>query len=263
MTLLVSALACGLLAVYASTADNGLYYSNSAAIVTSGAAAVLSAQIIVRQKIKEQIPQLYLALGIAAGLWFAAETIWAYYELVAAIEMPFPSLADAFWLAGYAPFFFFLHGIFRTLAGLAKIKYSTLILIASASIAVLAYVMISIHAAADLSSQQGMIIYMVSVAYPIADMVVMIPLVVIFVQLRKGKLLSTPWAYLLIGSVLFLIADVGFAYFSVQTLDDAIWIWNPLYNVGYIAIAASLFWHRNFFTVDEKKLLREWQEKNR
>jgi hypothetical protein len=42
-----------------------------------------------------------------------------------------------------------------------------------------------------------------------------------------------------------------------------LWVWNPLCHVDDFAIAIALFWHRKFLTVDEKKLLKQWQEKNR
>lgn len=40
---------------------------------------------------------------IAMGCWFTAESIWAVYELVLRVSTPFPSMADLFWLVGYAP----------------------------------------------------------------------------------------------------------------------------------------------------------------
>ena len=49
----------------------------------------------------------FLFLSIAIALWFTAEILWTYYQLGLGIEVPFPSLADFFWLLGYA--FLILH----------------------------------------------------------------------------------------------------------------------------------------------------------
>jgi hypothetical protein len=49
----------------------------------------------------------YRYLLYAVALWTAAEAIWAFYEIVLQIEVPFPSAADALWLLGYLPFFYF------------------------------------------------------------------------------------------------------------------------------------------------------------
>jgi hypothetical protein len=66
---------------------------------------------------------------------------------------------------------------------------------------------------------------------------------------------------------LFIIADAGFSYFvQAKGMDDWLWVWNPFYDVGYLAIACSLLWHKEFFTItiNEKKLVKAWwQEKNR
>lgn len=78
---------------------------------------------------------------------------------------------------------------------------------------------------------------------------------------RRRGLLTYTHINLRFSSV---IADIGFTYStSVAEMADMLWVWNPLYNVGYIAIASSLYWHKSFFTIDEKKLKKAWQEKNR
>jgi len=106
--------------------------------------------------------------------------------------------------------------------------------------------------------------YLVSSAYPISDMFLIVPASAVFIQLKKGKLTFTPWANFVIATILSIIADTGFAYFTViGRMDDLLWVWNPIYDAAYLAIASSLFWHKEFFTVDEKKLMKAWQEKNR
>jgi hypothetical protein len=101
-------------------------------------------------------------------------------------------------------------------------------------------------------------------AYPVVDMIVIIPAVAAFIQLRKGLLTFTPWVLIVAAIIAFIVADIGFAYSTLVTeLGDYLWIWNPLYNAAYIAFASSLLWHKSFFTIDEKKQMRLWQEKNR
>ena len=41
----------------------------------------------------------YLSLFIAMSLFLCAESIWAYFQLVLQIEVPYPSIADVFYLA--------------------------------------------------------------------------------------------------------------------------------------------------------------------
>jgi hypothetical protein len=56
-----------------------------------------------RHKLDGLHGRTYAEFVAGLALWFVAKVLWSYYELDAEID-PFPSLADAFWIAGYAPF---------------------------------------------------------------------------------------------------------------------------------------------------------------
>jgi len=264
LSLAVSVAICSTITIFAPISGNRIFYSDLIAVITSGLAAALSIQLIVRQRINGLFPRLYASLGLGIVLWFIAESIWTYYELVAGVETPFPSIADALWLAGYVPFFYFLFGMVKNFIAPSRSMLLQFFLISSAGFVLLANLMLSMYQTADLTSSEGAMTFVFSSAYPIADTLLVVLASVAFIQLRKGKLTFTPWAFFTLSLMLFIIADIGFAYFVlIEELGDMIWIWNPLYNAGYLAIASSLFWHREFFTVDERKLMRAWQERNR
>ena len=259
-----AALVCSGLTFFAPINGDRSFYANILAVVASGSAFALSLQVVHRQKLKGLFPKMYASLALALGLWCAAETIWAYYELGLGIETPFPSVADAFWLAGYIPFTYFLIGILKHFLGVSRSMILPVIFASSLGFVLLGHILLQLHQSSDFSSQDGMVLYAIGSAYPIADMVLLIPAAAIFIQLRKGKLTFTPWAFIVIAIFAFIVADIGFAYSTLSDeTGDMNWVWNPLYNIGYFAIAISLLWHKQFFTVDEKKLLKTWQEKNR
>lgn len=264
ISLICAAIAFSTITVLGALNGEGTLYSNVLAVVASGSAFVLSLQVIYRQKTKGLFPRLYASLGLALALWFTAEVIWAYYEVVVGIETPFPSLADAFWLAGYVPFFYFLVGILKHFLGMSKSMLFPLLAMSSIGFVLLGNILFSLYQSADLTSQEGIISYVIGSAYPVADMFLIVPAAAAFLQLRTGKLTFTPWAFIVIATILFIIGDIGFAYStSIPEMADMVWLWNPLFNLGDIAIASSLFWHKSFFTIDEKKLIKAWQEKNR
>lgn len=262
VTLIVATIGCTLL-TFMPPPPGEVFYSNVLAVAASGSALAMSLQVIYRQKIKGLFPRLYASLGLALAFWFIAETIWMYHELILGIETPTPSIADAFWLAGYIPFFYFLLGILRNFAGSSKSLLLPITLVSSIGLVLLGNIIFSISQSADLTSEEGIMTYLVNAAYPVGDMFLIVPALAAFIMLRKGKLTFTPWAFILTATFIFIIADLGFAYFIVMGLDETIWIWNPLYILGDLAIASSLFWHKAFYTVDEKKAMKDWQEKNR
>ena len=120
ISMICAAVACSTLTVLGALKGEETLYSNVLGVVASGSAFTLSLQVIYRQKTKGLFPRLYASLGLALALWFAAEVVWAYYEIVVGVETPFPSLADVLWLAGYIPFFYFLVGIIKHFLGMSK-----------------------------------------------------------------------------------------------------------------------------------------------
>lgn len=260
--LIVLAVLSAIVALVPKDADKPLY-SNLLSVIASGSALVFAINVIARQKLKGILPRLYASLGLGLALWFLAEATWAYYEVVEGTLTPFPSIADAFWIAGYIPIFYFLVGILKTFPGLSKLTLVPIFLASSVGIVLVANLLLVTYMEADFTTSEGIIAFLVSGAYPVADIFLIVPAVAAFIQLRRGKLTFTPWATIVMATICFIIADTGFAYFIMGGLDDIVWMWNPLYHIGDFAIASALFWHRQFFTVDEKKLLKEWQEKYR
>jgi hypothetical protein len=262
--LIGAAIICITLTFLAPSDADRLIYTNTLAVITSGAAFTVCVHVIYRQKVRGVLPRLYLSLGLALGLWFAAESIWAYNELGLGIETPFPSLADGFWLAGYAPFLYFLIGILRNFLGLSRAIIPPVIFASTLGFVLLGNMTFDLYKYANLSTQEGILSYLIASAYPLADMLLLMPAVASLIQLRKGWLTFTPWAFIVIATCVYIVADIGFAFAtSLQEMSDWIWVWNPLYNIGDIALTVSLLWHRKFFTSSERQLLKAWQERNR
>ena len=177
---------------------------------------------------------------------------------------PFPSVADALWLAGYAPYCYFLLGILRNFLGFSRSLVFPIVPIGTIGFVLVGNILFSIYQHSDLAGENGVMSFLIASAYPLVDMLVMIPALAVFIQLRKGLLTFTPWLMIVIATVAMTVADIGFAYsVLLSQMKEYVWIWNPIYNVAYVAIASSLFWHKSFFTINEKKQLRQWQENNR
>ncbi|HXV45435.1 MAG TPA: hypothetical protein VD736_02065 [Nitrososphaera sp.] len=82
-------------------------------INAAGAVAISMALIVTwQQKLDGLHGRTYAAFAIGLTLWFVAEILWTYYELYAEIY-PYPSPADAFWIAVYATFAYHLISTYR------------------------------------------------------------------------------------------------------------------------------------------------------
>ncbi|MGA9743443.1 MAG: hypothetical protein WBQ16_02385 [Nitrososphaeraceae archaeon] len=122
-TLVLSINIVNSLVLFSGKDKERVFYTNATADITAGV-ALFSAVFLIYKQVKQRwklkhsslstlsssilsTNRAFLFLSIAIALWFTAEILWTYYQLGLGIEVPFPSLADFFWLLGYA--FLILH----------------------------------------------------------------------------------------------------------------------------------------------------------
>src|SRR5262245_52857686 len=101
--LVTSIFAINLVVFLSAGSEIEIFVSDLSRVGTISAAAIMSMVIVVRQKTSGLFGRAYASLAAGSILWVAAEAMWGYFEVGLQEERPFPSLADALWLAGYGP----------------------------------------------------------------------------------------------------------------------------------------------------------------
>jgi hypothetical protein len=266
ITLVGSIILTNLLIIF-TQGENRLFYSNWTINITAAVAFVFAIIAAYRQKAEEPYGKTYASLAIGLGLWLVAELIWTYLELGLQIDTPFPSLADVFWLVAYGFLAYPLYRIYKFMSKEAAVR-STAVIVVSIIIAIaLGYLVNLTINVSEISYSQRLqsediILLLVSIAYPILDAVLVVPAVSVLWVVRTVQLSYTHWMLLSLSMLFFAVADSGFGYAAVSDIDmiqKEGWIWDMFYNAGYISIAAAIFWHNNFFVVNEtrpKKIVR-------
>ena len=188
------------------------------------------------------------------GLWFTAEIIWTYYQLGLGVETPFPSLADVFWLAGYAPLTYHLYRIYTTVT-MKVTDRDTMIVISSLVAAVLAFLLYLVFSISD--QHQSVLELIINLAYPVLDAILLIPAIVILWSFRRGEPAYTHWVMISLFIVFVTVADIGFDYALAVDEDSASqqeWIWDMFYNAGYLSIAGALFWYNRYLILTKNNV---------
>ena len=209
--------------------------------------------------------QLYTLTWFTMGLilWFIAELSWTYYELGLGIENPYPSPADAIWLAGYPFIIYFLFGISKVLSR-QKFSYDRepLILISVATALTLAYIFtLTFGIASMISNQQNMVAWIITIIYPILDGIAFVPSLLIIMKLRNKKQIESikPWMLLAASILLVTVADIGFGYSEVlgKTVEQGrVGIWDAIYSAGYIVMAVSMYWRYRILSTQKIQLVK-------
>jgi hypothetical protein len=175
----------------------------------------------------------WVLLGASSFAWAAGETVWAYYDLIRGVSVPFPSLADVGFLAAVplavAGLLLFPSSPSRAADRVQGILDGCIIA-GSMLFASWATVLGPLYR----QHQGGALKQTLSLAYPASD-VVMVSLVVILLA-RAGRRGRASLGLVMAGIVAFAIADSAFAYmtelnnYSNGTILDAGWV------AGYLLI---------------------------
>jgi len=234
-----------------SLEDNFVYYD----LVRLGivaAATILSLVVFAKQGYKGLFGRAYTALMAGLILYLAAEVTWSYYEIGINEEIPFPSLADAFFLAGYAGFGYFQFSLFKFYRrGIKRAVFYIVI----PSVIILSFLLLeSLISLYDLSNEKDLITVLLSVAYPILDTVIFVPAILIISNSWKGQLTFVPWIFL--SWILSGAADILLGYAALPEYQWLYPVLTMIYNAAYLCLTAGLIWYLRFFLSGEQKVLK-------
>jgi hypothetical protein len=228
------------------------YTGDISRIGAVASAVVMSLVIVSRQKSSGLFGRAYVSLAIGLALWLAAEVIWGYYELGLGVETPFPSIADVFWIASYAPFAYHLFGTAKFFG--KGVKKSTIAVVCAAA-AIFLYVYVqAIVGVSELEGPDALVSLAISIAYPVLDVILLIPAVLMVTNAGKGQLTSIPWIFL--GWILMAIADSLLGITAVTNFTGEVFHITMTYNATYLCFTAGLLWYNKQFIMDERKLAK-------
>lgn len=230
-------------------------------INAAAAAALFFALLILyRQKFGGLHGKTYAAFAMGLSLWFAAEVVQTYYEIGSEEEVPFPSIADALWLLGYVPFGYHLFVTYRFFVKSAR-PHTLFVVLATTAAIFGSLVPITILSSSLLADDIPALF--VNVAYPTLDAALIVPAIMMFSILRKGKLGFIPWVLLAASILIIAAADSIFGYISATSPDSEIWGFSIFYLTGYLLMAGALYCHNRLFIFNRSRAVRIWQEQNK
>ncbi|MEW5839546.1 hypothetical protein [Nitrososphaera sp.] len=244
---LATAAAASVLAVLlASGPAKDLIENLAVAAASSFASAMAVLAAVSHRKRPGFAPFAALAAGFA--LWSIAEALWAYL-LSATGEIPFPSVTDIPYLAGYVFVAIFLFSLYRALHQPFENRLVAVVAAVTLEAFFLNFFLIQVVESTLGFSQPtdgDWLLLAASLAYPLLDGILLVPAAVLIIagrDRRSGGLMGRLSLVLLAsGVVVFSVADTGFSYFALTdfaALQDEK-MWNALYAASYVLCAGSL-----------------------
>lgn len=196
----------------------------------------------------ETLSIIWGSLSTGLLLWAVGEIIWASDQLLFGEKLPYPSTADVVWLLGYLPVIVGLAVRFRTLQMrvVRPGQLATLAVFVVAAVLTGIYVVLPILRDPEAGTP---VEKLVSVLYPVADLMVAFVALLLVLVLRGGMLYA-PWGLIALGYLGFAASDILYTYAvwqGVYQVDPALgldftsYISNLLYTLSYVLVALGIY----------------------
>jgi len=247
--LIASVLLANLLVIF-SPVDKKTLLIDIVKPLSAAIATALSLIVVYRQKTDGLIGKAFTFLAAGLALFLVGELISSYDEITLGVENSVSSISYIFWLIAYGPIFYFVFKMYYFLGSSHSKTHQLLVCIGGT--AFLTYFITLTSQNVEFSTQQGITSFLISIAYPVLDVVLIVPSALILLNPIKGSLTSIPWIFLAV--LLWGIGDSIFAYtYNVQAMQELNWTSKLFFITSYVVAAGGLFWHNRFFIFNQKE----------
>ncbi|WP_144729867.1 hypothetical protein [Candidatus Nitrosocosmicus arcticus] len=170
--------------------------------------------------------------------WLIAEILFGYYSGFMEID-PYPSIADTFYTMGYiffAVYLFSLNQLYKIERSLIMSSIVTFSLI----IIYVLYVSIFIYEVQLLSG--GIVHFILFFIYPFFDLYIVAAGVLYYFRAKTISVSkeSFYWIFISLFGFFFFIADLTFEYNELLGFEHDHYLFDLLFNIGYLLIGAAL-----------------------
>jgi hypothetical protein len=211
--------------------------------IAAGTASTLGIIAIIRYGLSGIHGKSYLFLTMGIILWFTADIIVTYYFIIDLKELIDVSIVDALYFMGYGFLSLHLFLIMKELQRKINLMYA--IIISIFTILFVFYIVTRLLFS-EFDLDDNFISIMVSLMYPILDLILIAPSAIILISLRKNYQQSIPWFLSSLSLFINAIADDGYVIDFVNGNSENLWVWELFYVADFIIMSGALFWYNKF-----------------
>lgn len=220
--------------------------------IAGGTASILGIISLMRSRLVGIHGKSYLSLTIGIILWFLADLFVYYYFIVAGEELIDISIIDILYFIGYG--FLSLHLFFIIKDIKRKINLLHVIIISILTIFFVFYIVTN-FLVSEFDIHDKFISIVISLMYPILDLILIAPSAIILISLRNDYKQSIPWFFSSLSLFINAIADDGYVIDLVSDNSENLWVWELFYFADFIIMSAALFWYNKFHISNNSELI--------
>ncbi|MCJ7632510.1 hypothetical protein MUP77_08990 [Candidatus Bathyarchaeota archaeon] len=182
---------------------------------------------------------IWICFTVGMALWFLGELSWAVYTFLLNVEIPYPSIADIFWLGGYVPLLIALFVYSRLFASVLSKQKKALI----AALMIILGVLVSVALIVPIMGvEENLATLTIDLAYSLLDIVLLSTALVGLAIFQKGSL-GKSWLWIILGILLNVAGDKIFSYTTAQGTYYNGHLSDLLFIYGYLLFMIAFYVH--------------------
>ena len=181
---------------------------------------------------------IWICFTVGMTLWFLGELSWAVYTFFLNVEIPYPSIADIFWLGGYIPLLIALFAYSKLFASVLSMRKKAFIAVLIIGLGVL----VSVALIIPIMNEENLATLTIDLAYPLLDIALLSSALVGLAIFQKGSL-GKSWLWIILGILLNVAGDMIFSYTTAQGSYYNGHLSELLFIYGYLLFMIAFYVH--------------------
>jgi hypothetical protein len=235
--------------------------------ISAAVASSLGIIAVYRYGIRDLHGKSIMCVTIGLIFWFAADLSLLYSHYTHGKEEMLVSSTDGLWFMGYIFLALHLSIILRSLRN-ERYTYDpssrtqtkiVIILIVIIATAFVIFNMLVISLSESFTNPEERVDFqalIVTIAYPVLDLILIVPSILILITLRNDIRHYVPWLLSSLSLLLSAIADDGYVIDYVNGNFRHLVFWDLFYVTDFIIMAGALFWYNRYHIISGKKSSR-------
>jgi hypothetical protein len=216
---------------------SGFFNSIPSSVILS-VGTIVSLKLLFYTKLEKIEIHRFRFIFLSLICWLIGELIYVYYQTFLGIAVPYPSIADMFYLLGTVFLSFHLYNILRLKKNILKTK-SFLYLGFLASIFPIYLLIDNIYYYEQYYPYypNSTLDFVVNASYYISDAVLIFPCIPIILYSPKNDPFIYHWLLIILSVFIIVVADLGYTFIAAvndELLKNIEWLWSFIFSIGYM-----------------------------
>jgi hypothetical protein len=234
------------------------YYNSIPSTVILILGTIISLKLLFQTKLEKIEIRRFRFIFLSLICWLIGELIYVYHQSFLGIALPYPSVADVFYLSATIFLSLYLYNILLFKKKIRKTKsFLYLGLVASAFPV---YLLVDSLYYYEEYYPNSVLEFVVNTSYYISDAVVIFPCIPIILYSPKNDPFIFHWLSIVISVFILVAADLGYTFMASineELLQNFEWFWSFIFSIGYILLTVSILWFSKLKQILEYKRFSE------